>query len=179
MDERLIDRWNDAVSPSDAVYHLGDFTLGDKQLASHYFQQLHGRIHILGNPWHHDRRWLTLYGRLGDEGSTPMMISVNARAAASLYSLSNFQVCVLPPLYVLEFHELGTGEHPLAITLCHYPLAEWDRKHYGAWHLYGHSHGKYVADGFALDVGVDANGYAPVLLADIVDRMMARGWELD
>jgi len=28
------------------------------------------------------------------------------------------------------------------IVLCHYAMRVWNRAHHGAWHLYGHSHGK-------------------------------------
>ncbi len=42
------------------------------------------------------------------------------------------------------------------ITMMHYPIARWDRMGYGAWHLHGHSHGEYHADGRVLDVGIDA-----------------------
>jgi len=169
MDKDLIARWNDCVQPADVVYHLSDFTLGTEHGARACFRQLNGSIRILGNAWHHDRRWLPIWNLL-DAG--PHV----EEGVSNFFSASSLKVIILPPLHVLEFYELGTGEHPLAITLCHYPLAEWDRKHYGAWHLYGHSHGKHVDDGLSMDVGVDANDYAPVLLADIVDRMVEKGW---
>ena len=44
------------------------------------------------------------------------------------------------------------------IVLFHYPIVEWDKMHYGAWHLYGHVHGKDMGlgDRRAMDVGIDA-----------------------
>lgn len=48
------------------------------------------------------------------------------------------------------------------IHLSHYPLAEWDRKHYGSWHLHGHSHGNYRDPDGSMDVGVDLWGFQPV-----------------
>ena len=42
-------------------------------------------------------------------------------------------------------------------VLFHFPIIEWDKMHYGAWHLYGHVHGKDMGlgDRRAFDVGVD------------------------
>jgi calcineurin-like phosphoesterase family protein len=48
------------------------------------------------------------------------------------------------------------------IILCHYAMYVWNKKHYGSWHLYGHSHGtieerlnELEPDRKSLDVGVD------------------------
>jgi calcineurin-like phosphoesterase family protein len=57
------------------------------------------------------------------------------------------------------------------IVLCHYPFAEWDRKHYGSWHLHGHSHGNYHGQGLIYDVGVDTNNFTPVSLEQITEIM--------
>lgn len=54
MDEVMIERWNEKVSPGDWVYHLGDFSFKDPQ---DYVKRLNGRIIlILGN---HDRKRLS------------------------------------------------------------------------------------------------------------------------
>ncbi len=63
------------------------------------------------------------------------------------------------------------GQH---VTLCHYAMRRWPRSHYGAWHLYGHSHGGLAPIGKSWDVGVDNNGYAPLSWQDIVDIMKHR-----
>lgn len=62
------------------------------------------------------------------------------------------------------------------IVLCHYPLLVWDRRHYGAWHLHGHSHGNLPDDPGALrlDVGVDVHGWAPLSYADVREIMETR-----
>lgn len=74
----------------------------------------------------------------------------------------------LPPMMVLE--------KPHVIVLCHYPFAQWDRKHYGAWHLHGHSHNMYCADGLILDVGVDSayeklGAYRPFKYSEVEEWM--------
>ena len=81
------------------------------------------------------------------------------------------------------------------MTICHYPMLEWNAAHYGSVHLHGHIHstGEYnaenlrkkLADRFPAghapkhadlnlriyDVGVDANGFRPVSLAQIAALM--------
>ena len=153
MDKRMIDYWNTRVSDNDIVYHLGDFTLGDIDQAQEYFSQLKGLIRVLGNPWHHDKRWI--------------------RSAHMLVSNSVQPVIILPPMVVLEFPEYGNEEYPQTLVLCHYPIGEWDRKHYGAWHLHGHSHGRYVhkAGDFVFDIGVDSNQFYPIALDGVARQM--------
>ena len=137
MDQTLIDNWNEVVRPQDLIIHLGDFTLGEGKQAQFYFSQLNGDICILSYPWHHDQRWL--------------------KTGLPLKSKSGFDVRLWPPMVILEVPELGKNGYPLAITLCHYPIAVWDRKHHGAWHLHGHSHGKSHPVGeLVFDVGVDS-----------------------
>ncbi len=151
MDAAMVENWNRVIPRNGIVFHLGDFTLGDVDTAQFYFRQLSGRIRLLSNPWHHDRRWLSSTRRC--------------------FTNDGF-VELLPPMVVLEVPK--GKEYPLAITLCHYPLAEWDRKHYGAWHLHGHSHGqkKHVfLRQFAIDVGVDCTGFAPISFDDVMKKM--------
>lgn len=158
MDAALIANWNKVVKPEDTVYHLGDFTLGDQVAAQKYFTQLNGNICILSNPWHHDKRWIVNY--------------------PDMYTRTG-EIDIWPALIVAEMPH-GEG-HPHAITLCHYPLAEWDRKHYGAWHLHGHSHGKHKSEGmigqnFIFDVGVDNTNYYPISLGGLFDVFYGMGW---
>jgi calcineurin-like phosphoesterase family protein len=54
MNEHLVHRWNDTVSPDDTVYYLGDFALGHKN-GLNYAERLNGyKILIPGN---HDKCW--------------------------------------------------------------------------------------------------------------------------
>lgn len=51
-----------------------------------------------------------------------------------------------------------------SIILCHYAMRVWNKSHYGAWHLYGHSHGSLPDDpnSLSFDVGMDCHGYYPI-----------------
>jgi calcineurin-like phosphoesterase family protein len=173
MDAHMIGRWNAVVSDDDIVYHLGDFTLGDEHLARAYFRQLNGHIFVLGNAWHHDARWLPVVNIVGTSGK------LAKTGLAPYYSASHHQIKILPALHVLEFPEFGKNGYSQALVLCHYPLAVWDRQHYGAWHLFGHSHGRHQNLGFSFDVGVDCNQFRPVSLAGVVRQMKVYGWNND
>lgn len=155
MDGTMVVRWNERVRKGDTVYHLGDFTLGDKERAQEYFSDLNGRIRVLSNPWHHDKRWL----------------SNRILGGTDFISACGHSVELLPPIFILEFPELSDGEYPQVIVLCHYPLARWDRCHYGSWHLFGHCHGRFENLGLSYDVGVDNNDFYPVSLDQVVEIM--------
>ena len=48
-----------------------------------------------------------------------------------------------------------------SITLCHYAMRVWNKSHFNAWQLYGHSHGTLAPAGKQYDVGVDNNQFLP------------------
>jgi len=71
---------------------------------------------------------------------------------------------------VSDIKEVKDGK--CGMVLCHYPMAIWNRKHYGSIHLHGHSHGRYISDRDAmLDVGVDPNNFFPLLVEDIHKKL--------
>ena len=63
-----------------------------------------------------------------------------------------------------------------AIVLDHFCLRVWNKAHYGAWHLHGHSHGnlQHTENELALDVGVDCFNYTPVEFEQIKAIMSTR-----
>ena len=54
------------------------------------------------------------------------------------------------------------------LVLCHYPLRAWNGQHRGTVQLHGHSHGRLKPLTRQFDVGVDARGFRPVGLAELV-----------
>ena len=61
------------------------------------------------------------------------------------------------------------------ITLCHYPIAEWNAYYRGAWHIYGHIHNRrdeayqfMKKKKHALNAGCMINGYAPASLKELI-----------
>jgi len=54
-----------------------------------------------------------------------------------------------------------------ALVLCHYALRTWPGQARGALNLHGHSHGRLKPLPRQFDVGVDAQAYRPVQLAEL------------
>lgn len=165
MDRVLIDNHNKVVGSNDIVWHLGDVTLGNFDMARGYFKQLNGKIQVLANHWHHDKRWLPK-NYLG-----PMVLEYPD------FVSDIGHVNIVPPMVVLEIEGMGNEGRPLAITLCHYPLAVWDRKHYGGVHCFAHCHSNFSGGEKAIDVGVDNifkvwGKYRPVRLSEVMDHLV-------
>jgi calcineurin-like phosphoesterase family protein len=131
MDEALVAAWNARVGPTDVVYHLGDLTMGDAAAAMQLIARLNGQLCVVATPWHHDKRWL------------------KAARDEWWYTVGGQKVTYLPPLWFGWFEDTP-------ITLSHYALEVWERSHYQAVHLHGHSHGRLRTIPNRLDVGVDA-----------------------
>jgi len=69
--------------------------------------------------------------------------------------------------------------YPHPIWLSHYSHQIWPKKHYGAWHLFAHSHGNCPGIGLSADVGVDCWDYKPVSLATLRDYFKLKQEELE
>ena len=154
MNAALIDNWNAVVKPADTVYHLGDLTLGGLGVAKNYLRRLNGRVILLANWTHHDKRWLK-----------PLRHAL-ACAAGWPCTASGAEIELAEPLITIK---VG-GQ---IIVACHFPLARWDREHYGSIHLHAHSHGRHHAEGKILDGGVDSawkhlGAYRPFSLEEVV-----------
>lgn len=54
------------------------------------------------------------------------------------------------------------------LVLCHYPFRSWNGQHRRSVNLHGHSHGRLKPMLRQFDVGVDARGYRPVALEDLL-----------
>jgi calcineurin-like phosphoesterase family protein len=67
---------------------------------------------------------------------------------------------------VQDYAELDEGGTRL--VLCHYPFRSWNRMGKGAINLHGHSHGRLKPVPRQIDVGVDAVGWAPLTLAQLL-----------
>ena len=62
----------------------------------------------------------------------------------------------------------------MSITLCHYAMRVWNKSHFDAWHLYGHSHACLGSVGKSLDVGVDNHDFFPWSFDEVKDYMVAQ-----
>jgi len=57
------------------------------------------------------------------------------------------------------------------IVMCHYAMRVWNGSHKGAWHLFGHSHGKLNEFGKSFDIGVDSWNYTPISFDQVKEKM--------
>ena len=64
------------------------------------------------------------------------------------------------------------------IVLCHYPIASWNRKVHGSFHLHGHTHARFENTGLSFDCGMDAQNYYPISLSEVFDQMTKKSLNL-
>lgn len=149
MDEAIVERWNEKVGHDDVVYHLGDVSFHKNE---HHTAEILNSLNgqILIIPGNHDTH--RTLNRIG-------LWCENATVATSA---------------LIERDINGKR-----IVLCHYAMRVWNKSHYGAWQLYGHSHGSLPDDPNALsmDVGVDPNNYAPVHFDEVAAHMATKNFK--
>jgi calcineurin-like phosphoesterase family protein len=61
------------------------------------------------------------------------------------------------------------------LVLCHYPFRTWNGIHRGSINLHGHSHRRLKPLTRQYDVGVDARGFEPVLLSELLTEQERQG----
>lgn len=148
MDEALIERWNKKVPAlGSLVFHLGDFAF--KSPAS-YARRLNGKvILIMGN---HDRKSVKYYEEY---------------CGFTVHTHSYIDT-------VLDFSDARASL--IQMTLCHYCMMTWNKSHFGAWHLFAHTHTDIVpCVGKSMNVCVGVNNnYEPMALLDVVKHMNKR-----
>lgn len=148
MNWSIVERHNEVVAENDETFVLGDVSLSTLEYILMYLSSMNGKLNILTYDFHHDYRWLK------DSRSR----------ALGAYRLPD-NVELVDPIVILP----DSCKWP--IVLCHFPFAEWPRKHHGAIHLHGHSHGNHRAHGRILDVGVDNWDFYPVSLMTVMELM--------
>ena len=60
------------------------------------------------------------------------------------------------------------------MTLCHYKMQTYRNSFHGAWHLFGHSHGRLCGGALSFDIGVDVWDYRPVPFEVVRKKMLAK-----
>jgi calcineurin-like phosphoesterase family protein len=148
MNQVLVDNINNMVGEDDILIHLGDFSFGGFDKIQEFRSRiLCKNIHlVLGNHDHHIER--------NKEGVQKLFSSVQ----------NYLRLEVRKPI-----NKALTDKH---IFVCmHYPIASWHDMNQGVIHLHGHVHlpsHLRIAEGKAMDVGVDGNGLEPLSLGEIL-----------
>ena len=147
MNEEMIKKWNKKVKAKDAVYILGDFSFGKPELTEALLDRLNGKKYLI----------------IGNH---------DYFAHHKNFDKTKFE-------WIKAYHTLSenvSGE-TYHVILFHYPIAAWERSHYGSIHLYGHLHsneGSHRRLDFelknAFNVGVDVRNFEPVSLKEILNK---------
>ena len=142
MNAGIIEAINERVSMTDTLYILGDFSFKITAVDAYSLRKriVCKDVHLIAG--NHDKDWT----QRGVEGAFK----------------------VEPPICKLKID----GQK---IIMSHFPIVDWEGMSHGSWHLHGHIHSQgsaynlmNVKQGLLrYDVGVDANGYAPVSLDEL------------
>lgn len=143
MDETLIQRWNEKVKSTDSVYYLGDLGLCRAERLKEILKQLNGNIYLVKG--NHDDSAMSCKNRFE---------------------------------WVKDYYELKIPNDSVIggkqrLILFHYAIRQWNYKRQGAYHLFGHSHGKLVdnPNELSMDVGVDCHHFYPISFEEVNAKM--------
>ena len=149
MNDTIVNNINEVVGENDILIHLGDFSFGGFDNISEFRNRIICKnIHlVLGNHDHHIER--------NKDNIQRLFTSVNHYINLDLRRPSPFK----------------KGEmDKFKFVLMHFPIASWDGMNDGVMHLHGHVHlppHQRIADGRAMDVGVDGNDMKPLVLGEV------------
>ena len=152
MNDAIVESINSVVGEDDILFHLGDWSFGGFENIAEFRNRIVCKnIHlVLGNHDHHIEN--------NRDGIQDLFSSVN--------QYLRLQVSVYPGTV------LHTGK--VDLVLMHYPIASWHNMNDNVIHLHGHVHlppNKKLAEGKAMDVGVDGNFLVPYSLNEITRIM--------
>ena len=154
MNQRLVDNINNMVGENDILIHLGDWSFGGFDKIEEFRSQINCKnIHlVLGNHDHHIERNKEGIQKLFS--SVQQYLRLDVRRPVNKATVEKFTfVCM------------------------HYPITSWHDMNQGVIHLHGHVHlpaNLRLAEGKAMDVGVDGNKLEPLSLNEILSIMKDR-----
>jgi calcineurin-like phosphoesterase family protein len=156
MNEIIISRWNDVVTPEDTVYVLGDVAMGKIKETLPLCLQLNGTKHLISG--NHDR-------------CHPVM--KNFLENRQMYYDAGFESINE------QWLDLNLGD--ALVDMCHFPFEgdshdedrfdDWRPTDRGQWLLHGHVHEKWQVRGKMINCGVDVWNFSPVPV-DTVRQIM-------
>lgn len=158
MNEELIKRWNERISPTDTVYVLGDMALCPYKEFEPIAKRLNGIKYLIkGN---HDKYSEGQYRKLG----FTVFHELKLKLAGQMVRLSHY------PYSLPWYKRLFAFKSELRFMDRRPPRVK------GEWLMHGHSHVKWqLADNEnRIHIGVDAFNYYPVSLREIESIMNKR-----
>lgn len=153
MNDTIVNNINNVVGENDILIHLGDFSFGGFDNINEFRNRIICKnIHlVLGNHDHHIERNKDDIQRLFTSVNHYINLDVRRPSCLKKGEMDKFK-----------------------FVLMHFPIASWDGMNDGVIHLHGHVHlpnKLRVADGKAMDVGVDGNDIEPISLDNILTIM--------
>ena len=151
MDEALIANWNLCIQPDDHVFVIGDVSWYNADKTSHILERLNGIKYLI-------------------EGNHDWPCAKDKCRKFFKMVADRIELSVIDPESTMN------DKHPKEvkeqfIVLDHYPLLSWNKAFHGSLHLFGHVHGRNVAVGKSMDVGVDPNNLMPVSYAEMKSQL--------
>lgn len=153
MNNAIVNNINEVVGEDDILIHLGDWSFGGFDKIEEFRNQIVCKnVHlVLGNHDHHIRR--------------------NKENIQRLFkSIHDY-------LYLDLRIPNGKFVNKFSFVCMHYPIASWDNMNAGIMHLHGHCHlypKHRIAEGRAMDVGMDGNKLYPIELTEVLDLLKDR-----
>ena len=150
MNDVLIQRWNEKISPEDEVYHLGDFGMTkDREMISDILDRLNRKIYLI----------------------------VGNHEGAALNHRKRFKW--VKDYFELKVKDESCKNGVQRIILFHYAMRVWRGDYRGTWHLYGHSHGNLpdLEDRYCFDIGVDCHDFYPLSYEEVKTIMQTKNWK--
>jgi calcineurin-like phosphoesterase family protein len=149
MNDELVFWINQRVGENDILFHLGDWSFGGFENIEEFRNRIVCKnIHlVLGNHDHHIER--------NKDGIQRLFASVNHYVELDVRRPSEFAKDRMDKFNFI---------------LMHYPIASWNNMNSEVMHLHGHVHlppHQRIAEGRAMDVGVDGNGLEPISLNEV------------
>ena len=154
MNQRLVDNINNRVGEDDILIHLGDWSFGGFDKIEEFRSQINCKniYLVLGNHDHHIERNKEGIQKLFS--SVQQYLRLDVRRPVNKATVEKFTfVCM------------------------HYPIASWHDMNQGVIHLHGHVHlpaNLRLAEGKAMDVGVDGNELEPISMDEVLGIMEMR-----
>ena len=148
MDEIMIEKWNEKVKPTDAVYYLGDLALNKPERLREILKRLNDSIYLIkGN-----------------------------HETAALSCKNRFEW--IKNYYELKVADDSLPSGKQKIVLFHYAIKQWNGKFRGSFHLYDHSHGTLEDDkeSLSFDIGVDNHNFYPLEYDEVRAIMAKKNW---
>jgi calcineurin-like phosphoesterase family protein len=200
-DEEFIENWNSRVDKKDRVKILGDFAYknhrkfidalngkkilikGNHDKMSHdcyvTWEEFDINDHSVFNDVQKEISSCLKRFRNGDIDVRECQDSILKSAWSKFMSIQNTEdIDQMTNACYNKFegvHEMGVRRNINGkdVTLCHYAMRSWASSCHGAWHLYGHSHGRMPEfdNMFAFDVGIDVWDYAPIPWCVVEEKM--------